>query len=69
MSEPAETDWVVCDLCCGCGQVDDKYTMAWDRFVNADASIQFDAEMALVRPIPCPRCGGTGKLPAPEHDA
>jgi hypothetical protein len=51
----------VCRWCAGCGKIADTEDrepwIDWERLPpGADAAVR----MGLVKPLPCPECGGTG---------
>jgi len=53
---------IPCLKCRGCGQVANSEAqeawMYWEELPpGSDAAVR----MGLVKPIPCPRCGGSGK--------
>ena len=58
-----------CDRCDGCGQIanDDEGT-PWSFWLNLPVKSAVAVMMGIVKPLPCPECGGSGKLEATHAD-
>lgn len=54
-----EPDRTTCWRCQGTGKVDDKIMMPWTGMAT-DPIIQYEKELALINPMNCPDCDGTG---------
>lgn len=53
-----------CTKCEGCGKVaNDADQTPWRHWLRLPLESSAAVLMGLVRPVPCPRCGGTGKEP------
>jgi hypothetical protein len=58
-----------CSLCLGWKQVDDGDEPAsWKYWAELPAQSSAAVALGLVRPVPCPRCGGAGKEPSKGAD-
>ena len=59
-----------CKRCWGGGRIADSQDgEPWAMWQELPPGSDLAAKMGIVKPIPCPQCGGTGKLPAePEWD-
>lgn len=55
-----------CDTCEGCGQVvindDDRDITPWSAWLNVPLRSSGAVLLGLVRPVPCPQCGGKGEV-------
>jgi hypothetical protein len=59
-----------CDRCEGCGQIaNDDDRSPWKYWAELPPGSDLAVRMGLVRPEPCPECGGTGELAAKEAEA
>jgi RecJ-like exonuclease len=58
------SDTKLCQHCDGCGQIanDDEGT-PWTFWVDLPVKSAAAVILGLVRPIPCPKCHGTGAVP------
>jgi len=58
-----------CPKCDGCGKVatDDDQT-PWSHWTSLPHASSAAVLMGLVKPVPCPDCGGTGKAAEPKGD-
>ncbi len=53
-----------CKKCEGCGQIaNDDDQNPWTYWQELPPGADFAVRTGLVRPIPCPNCGGTGETP------
>lgn len=51
-----------CMRCDGCGKIADGEEGApWSYWQELPAQSAIAVQMGLVKPIPCPECGGSGK--------
>lgn len=51
-----------CGTCAGCGQIaDDEDGTPWKYWAELPAQSAIAITMGLVKPIPCPDCGGSGE--------
>jgi hypothetical protein len=57
----ATIDPTKCLKCRGCGKVaDSEEQEAWVYWEELPLGSDLAVQMGLVKPIPCPECGGTG---------
>lgn len=51
----------MCERCDGCGKIaNSKDGEAWTHWENLPPGSDLAVKVGLVKPIPCPRCGGVG---------
>lgn len=61
----AHKDKTLCDQCLGCGKIansDDGES--WLYWLNLEPPANLAVTIGLVKPLPCPTCGGAGKRAA-----
>ena len=52
-----------CPKCDGCGQIANSHDgEPWTVWMNLPVRSAAAVVFGIVKPIPCPRCGGSGKL-------
>jgi hypothetical protein len=57
-----------CGRCDGCGKIADSDSgEAWTAWESLPPGSDLAVKMGIVKPIPCPECGGTGKEPAAQE--
>ncbi len=58
-----------CRTCWGCGQVaDDDEATPWKFWLELPVGSAAAVIMGLVKPLPCPDCGGTGETTASPQE-
>lgn len=51
-----------CPRCAGCGQIaDTDEGEPWKYWLELPVQSALAVIMGIVKPLPCPRCGGSGK--------
>lgn len=51
-----------CERCDGCGKIaDSDEGEPWTAWENLPPGSDLAVQMGLVKPITCPKCGGTGE--------
>lgn len=56
-----------CRRCAGCGEIaNDRDGTPWKYWLELSAHCGLAIAMGLVSPLPCPRCGGSGKVPSAD---
>lgn len=55
-----------CERCLGWKHIDDgDEGISWKYWIELPAQSRIAVTLGLVRPVVCPRCGGTGAEPEP----